>query len=113
MRVLLTATFRARLQQLASHFEARETPHEYNRLLEDLESVIIPSLARFPGVGPRLLDAPPQSTESVLARGRLPAEAPSLLRKYVHDDFVILYAAPPEALHLLSVRHHREPPFSP
>ena len=113
MRVLRTATFRARLLQIASFFDSAHAPQVFDRLLDDLEAVIFPNLARFPELGARYVDGPPQSTEAVMALSRLPGDAPQWLRKYVHDDFVILYASLPEAVHLLSVRHHRESSFNP
>lgn len=113
MRVSRTAAFRVRLQQVAAFFDALGAPQVVDRLLDDIEAIIVPNLSRFPEVGSRYIDGPPQSTEALMALARLPPDASATLRKYVHDDFVILYAALPDTLYLLSIRHHRESSFTP
>jgi hypothetical protein len=113
MLVSLAAGFRARLEQIEAFFEPAGEPQVFDQLLDDLENIVIPDLSRFPGLGRLYLDAPPQSTEALMAVARLPRDADQLLRKYVHDDFVILYAALPDALHLISIRHYLESAFHP
>jgi hypothetical protein len=82
----------------------------FDRLLDELRSTVIPNLRRFPRIGRRYLDQPPQSAEALARLAALPAGAADRLREYLHGDYLILYtlATPGHLVHLLSVRHQRE-----
>jgi hypothetical protein len=112
VRVELTATFLERMAAIAFLVEANAV-FAYDTLLDKLRTTVIPNLRRFPRIGRRHLDQPPQSAEALAQLAALPAGAADRLREYLHGDYLILYtvATPGTLLHLLSIRHHRELSF--
>ena len=48
-----------------------------------------------------------------MAIAKLPKDAVHSLRRYVHDEFLILYVDLPDSIQLVSIRHHRESTFNP
>jgi len=113
VRVELTASFLARLAAIESFLTEADAASAYDRLLDELRSTVIPNLRRFPRIGRRYLDQPPQSAEALAQLAALPAGAADRLREYLHGDYLILYtvATPGHLVHLLSIRHHRELSF--
>lgn len=109
-RVELTAGFLDRLAAIESFLTAADAASAYNRLLDELRSTVVPNLRRFPRIGRRYLDQPPQSAEALALLSALPAGAADRLRDYLHGDYLILYtlATPGHPVQLLSIRHHRE-----
>lgn len=112
-RVELTASFRERLAAIESFLTEADAASAYDRLLDELRTTVIPNLRRFPRIGRRYLDQPPQSAEALAQLAALPAGAANRLREYLHGDYLILYtvATPGHLVHLLSIRHHRELSF--
>ncbi len=78
-----------------------------------MRATVIPNLRRFPRIGRRYLEQPPQSAEALAQLAALPAGAADRLREYLHGDYLILYTAatPGHLVHLLSIRHHSELSF--
>jgi hypothetical protein len=113
MIVRYSASYVVRMAQIAAYFKAVEASPVYRRLLDDISGIVIPNLKAFPLLGKPYLEGPAQSTEALMATAKLPPDANRSLRKYVHDDFVILHAISPDAIHLISIRHHRESTFNP
>lgn len=113
VRVALTASFLERLAAIGSFLTEADAGAAYDRLLDELRTTVIPNLRRFPRIGRRYLDQPPQSAEALAQLAALPAGAADRLREYLHDDYLILYtvATPGHLVHLLSIRHHRELSF--
>jgi plasmid stabilization system protein ParE len=113
VRVELTASFLERLEAIESFLAEADASAEYDRLLDELRSTVIPNLRRFPRIGRRHLEQPPQSAEALAQLAALPAGAAGRLREYLHGDYLILYtvATPGHLVHLLSIRHHRELSF--
>jgi hypothetical protein len=113
VRVELTASFLERLAAIESFLTETEAGATYDQLLDELRTAIIPNLRRFPRIGRRYLDQPPQSAEALAQLAALPAGAANRLREYLHGDYLILYtvATPGHLVHLLSIRHHRELSF--
>jgi plasmid stabilization system protein ParE len=113
VRVELTASFLERLAAIESFLAEADAAAAYDRLLDELRSTVIPNLRRFPRIGRRCLDRPPQSAEALAQLAALPAGAADRLREYLHGDCLILYmvATPGQLVHLLSIRHHRELSF--
>lgn len=112
-RVELTASFLARLEAIEAFLTEAGAPFAFDDLLAELRATVIPNLARFPRIGRRCLDNPPQSAEALAQLAALPAGAASALREYLHGDYLMLYV-PVEAnttVYLLSVRHHRQLSF--
>lgn len=112
-RVELTASFLERLEAIESFLTEADAAFVFDRLLAELRTTVIPNLRRFPRVGRRYLEQPPQSAEALAQLAALPAGAADRLREYLHGDFLILYTVetPGRVVHLLSIRHHRELSF--
>ena len=113
VRVELTASFLDRVAAIESFLTEADAAPAYDRLLDELRTTVIPNLRRFPRIGRRYLDQPPQSAEALAQLAALPAGAADRLREYLHGDYLILYtvATPGHLVHLLSIRHHRELSF--
>lgn len=113
VRVELTASFVERLAAIEVFLGEADAAFAFDKLLAELRSAVIPNLRRFPRLGRRYLDQPPQSTEALAQLAALPPGAGNRLREYLHGDYLILYtvAATGKIVHLLSVRHHRELSF--
>lgn len=112
-RVELTASFQERLEVIEAFLTEADAAFEFDRLLAELRTTVIPNLRRFPRIGRRYLDQPPQSVEALALLAAMPAGAADRLREYLHGDYLILYtvSAPGGLAHLLSIRHHRELSF--
>ena len=111
--VELTASFIERLASIETFLAEADAPQAYDELLDGLRRTVIPNLGRFPRIGRRYLDQPPQSAEAMTQLAALPPGAADALREYLHGDYLILYtvATPGHLVHLLSSRHHRELSF--
>lgn len=74
---------------------------------------MIANLRRFPRMGRRYLDQPPQSAEAITQLGLLPAGAVDALRVLDSGDYLILYVETLKSstVYLLSIRHHRQLSF--
>ncbi|MFA7504206.1 MAG: type II toxin-antitoxin system RelE/ParE family toxin [Burkholderiaceae bacterium] len=105
-RIELTACFLQRLESIEVFLREADAPHAYDTLLEDLRETVIPNLRRFPFMGPRYLDQPPQSAEAIVQLGQLPPGAADSLRTLANGDYVILYTGQESntTAYLLSIR---------
>ena len=112
-RVELTASFLARLDAIEVCLTAADAAFAFDALLAELRTTVIPNLARFPRIGRRCLDNPPQSAEALALLAALPAGAADALREYLHGDYLMLYAGVDgdSVVCLLSIRHHRQLSF--
>jgi len=112
-QVELTANFLERLDAIEAFLTEAGAVLAFDDLLAELRATVIPNLHRFPRVGRRYLDHPPQSAEALAQLATWPAGTLNALREYLHGDHLLLYAAmePNEAVYLLSIRHHRELTF--
>ena len=112
-RVELTASFLERLESIEAFLREADAPLAYDALLATLRETVIPNLRRFPRMGRRYLDQPPQSAEAIAQLGRLPAGAADGLRVLGSGDYLILYTddASSATVYLLSIRHHRQLSF--
>ena len=112
-RVELTATFLERLDTIEAFLTEAGAAFAFDDLLAGLRATVIPNLARFPRIGQRYLDNPPQSAEALSQLAMLPTGAASTLREYLHADYLVLYAAMDAnaTVYLLSIRHHRQLSF--
>jgi hypothetical protein len=81
--------------------------------LAELRATVIPNLARFPRIGRRYLDNPPQSAEALAQLATLPQGSAHALCEYLHGDYLLLYSAVEvnATVYLLSVRDHRQLSF--
>jgi len=112
-RVELTASFLERLDAIEAFLTEADAAFAFDELLAELRATVIPNLARFPRIGRRYLDNPPQSAEALAQLATLPAGAANALREYLHGDYLMLYAAmdATRTVYLLSIRHHRQLTF--
>ena len=112
-RVELAANFLERLEAIELFVIEADAGFAYDNLLSELRATIIPHLARFPRIGRRYLDEPPQSAEALARLGTLPAGAADALREYLHSDYLLLYAAAEAnaTVYLLSIWRHRQLAF--
>ena len=112
-RVELTASFLKRLEAIEVFLTEADASFAFDKLLADLRKTVIRNLARFPRIGRRYLDNPPQSAEALAQLATLPAGAANALREYLHGDYLLLYAAMEAntTVYLLSFRHHRQLTF--
>jgi plasmid stabilization system protein ParE len=111
--VELTASFLERLDAIEAFLVEADAGFAFDQLLAELRATVIPNLQRFPRIGRRYLDNPPQSAEALAQLALLPHGATSALREYLHGDYLILYAAMDArtTVYLLSIRHHRQLSF--
>ena len=111
--VELTASFLKRLESIEALLMEADAASAYADLLIELRSEIIPNLRRFPLIGRRYLDHPPQSAEALAQLAALPSGEASKLREYVSGDYLILYtvAESETVVTLLSIRRHRQISF--
>jgi plasmid stabilization system protein ParE len=112
-RVELTASFLERLDTIEAFLTEADAAFAFDDLLADMRASVLPNLARFPRIGRRYLDNPPQSAQALAQRAALPAGAASALREYLHGDYLMLYTAMDAnaTVYLLSIRHHRQLSF--
>lgn len=112
-RVELSASFLQRLESIEAFLLQADAPHAFDALLAALQHTVIPNLRRFPRMGRRYLDQPPQSAEAIAQLGVLPVGAADALRVLSSGDYLILYTEEQASatVHLLSIRHHRQLSF--
>jgi len=112
-RVELTASFLERLDAIETFLVEADAAFAFDDLLAELRTTVIPNLARFPRIGRRYLDNPPQSAEVLAQLAALPTGTAGALREYLHGDYLILYAAMDASatVYMLSIRHHRQLSF--
>ena len=112
-RVELTVSFLERLDAIGLFLPEADASFAFDKLLAELRKTVIRNLARFPRIGRRYLDNPPQSAEALALLATLPAGAANALREYLHGDYLLLYAAMEAntTVYLLSIRHHRQLTF--
>jgi plasmid stabilization system protein ParE len=112
-QVELTASFLERLNAIEAFLTEADAAHAFDSLLFELRQIVLRNLGRFPRIGRRYLDHPPQSAEALAQLAALPEGAAHALREYLHGDYLILYACvdATETVYLLSIRHHRQLSF--
>ena len=111
-RVELTASFIERLASIEAFLTDAGASQAYAKLLDGLRRTVIPNLRRFPRIGRRYLDHPPQSAEAMAQLRALPPGAADALRQYLHGDYLMLYTQTGSTVYLLSIRHHRQLSFA-
>ena len=112
VQVELTTSFTERLESIEAFLSEAGAPQAYDKLLDGLRRTVIPNLRRFPRIGRRYLDKPPQSAEAMALLAALPPGAADALREYLHGDYLVLYTVAGSTVYLLSIRHHRQLSFA-
>jgi len=112
-RVEATGHFVRALEAAKGPLTWPEAASHYTELLADLSTAVLPNLSRFPLIGKRYLDHPPQSTEALAKLAQLPPGGVDALRVYMHGDYVILYVADAVKLtaYLLTICHQADLSF--
>lgn len=115
-QVKLTANFERNLEEIEGFLLKAGAPHAYDALLDELTDTIIPNLEKFPEVGRLFFTHPERSIEVSNSSERLKKQLHATgksgeLREYVFSDYLLLYARFDPAVHLLSIRHHRQLSF--
>ena len=112
-KVELTASFLERMDAIEAVLIEADAAFAFDDLLAELRATVILNLARFPRIGRRYLDNPPQSAEALAQLATLPTGAANALREYLHGDYLMLYTATEAdvTVYLLSIRHHRQLSF--
>lgn len=112
-KVELTASFLERMDAIEAVLIEADAAFAFDDLLAELRATVIPNLARFPRIGRRYLDNPPQSAEALAQLATLPAGAANALREYLHGDYLMLHIATEAdaTVYLLTIRHHRQLSF--
>ncbi|MDP3872873.1 MAG: type II toxin-antitoxin system RelE/ParE family toxin [Methyloversatilis sp.] len=112
-QVELTDSFLERLEAIEAFLIEADAGAAFDDLLDQLRNTIIPNLARFPRIGRRYLDHPPQSAEALSLLAAMPAGAADSLREYLHGDYLMLYTVADDVatVYLLTIRHHRQLSF--
>jgi plasmid stabilization system protein ParE len=112
-RVELTSSFLERLDAIEAFLTEADAAFAFDDLLAELRATVFPNLARFPRIGRRYLDNPPQSAEALAQLAALPAGAAAALREYLHGDYLMLYTVTDTdaTVYVLSIRHHRQLSF--
>jgi plasmid stabilization system protein ParE len=112
-RVELAASFLERLESIEAFLVEAGAGFAFDDLIAEIRATVIPNLSRFPRIGRRYLDNPPQSAEALTLLAAMPAGAPDALREYLHGDYLMLYAVmeAQETVVLLTIRHHRQLSF--
>ena len=112
-RVELSASFLERLESIKDFLQEADPPYAFDALLAALRHTVIPNVQRFPRMGRRYLDQPPQSAEAIAQLGQLPAGAADALRVLSSGDYLILYTEEQTSatVYLLYIRRHRQLSF--
>lgn len=112
-RVELTASFLENMDAIEVFLTESDAAFAFDDLLAALRGTVIPNLSRFPRIGRRYLDNPPQSAEALAQLAALPAGAADALREYLHGAYLMLYTATEAdaTVYLLSIRHQRQLSF--
>lgn len=111
--VRVTRNFEHNLEALRSFHEERGTPARFEALLDRLFDRVIPNLVQFPAIGYDFMARNPQSYEGLAQRERLrqKLDARTVLREYISDDYLVLYAVAAEEIYLLAIKHHLQLSF--
>ena len=111
--VLVTRTFDRNLAAIREFLSAAGAGSAFDNLIGRLASEVILNLRRFPGLGADFLARAPLSADGVaLFEQVVKAAGPgSHVRQLIDGDYLILYLARGDTVHLLSIKHHRQLSF--
>ena len=110
--VEITASFLERLDAIEAFLAEADAAPAFDHLLDELRATVIPNLRRFPKIGRRYLDQPPQSVEALALLASLPPGTADAWREYLHGDYLVPYTLAGSTVYLLSIRHHRQLSFT-
>lgn len=114
MRVHATTTFERTLEVALAFLTEKGAGPAAERLLDAALKRMPEVLARHPRLGRDFLSRSPQSAEADQTHRQATAllGKTTELREYILGDYIVLYAIEDDVIHLVSIRHHRQPSFS-
>lgn len=88
---------------------------QFTALVQEIAAVAS-LLSQHPGIGRTIRSAEPPGSRTALAWKHLASRMHALrmgdLREYVLREYTVLYAASPDTVHLLAVKHQRQLSYS-
>jgi len=97
---------------LENSLSAKSSVNKFNSVVKSIFDTVIPNRQKFPKLGRIFTN---RKTCSVLNQGKVEKLQEQLgntqLREYIHDDYLILYAASNRQVFLLSIKHHKQLTF--
>lgn len=110
--VIPTVNFQRNLDDIQAFLAERDEAVYFQGLLNKLFDEVIPNLEEFPAMGRDFLLKQPASIEGLQLYKRIKSKAGNaLIREYIFDQYLILYAIVGDQLYLLSVKHHAQLSF--
>ena len=110
--VKVSASFEASLNDAQQFLTAVGHPQDFDVLLDELLTKVVPHLGRFPLIGRLLLDEKAGAVETLTAQEALKLRAVTLQpRQYVSTSFLLIYATTAETVYLLNLRYYRQLSF--
>ena len=107
--VKVSASFEASLNDAQQFLTALGHPQDFDVLLDELLTKVVPHLGRFPLIGRLLLDEKAGAVETLTAQEALKLRAAPLQpRQYVSPSFLLIYATANDAVYLLNLRYYRQ-----
>lgn len=110
MQIRFTANVLANLDAIEAHWQGQGDGRGFDRLLAELDDVVLPNLSRFPRMGRLFLERAPDSVEAQRLHAGIRARlaAGQQIREYVLDEHLLLYRVGDEVLDLLALRHQKQ-----
>lgn len=110
--VKVSASFEASLNDAQQFLTALGHPQDFDVLLDELLTKVVPHLGRFPLIGRLLLDEKAGAVETLTAQEALKLRAAPLQpRQYVSPSFLLIYATANDAVYLLNLRYYKQLSF--
>lgn len=110
--VKASASFEASLNEAWQFLTAEGRPQDFDALLDELLTKVVPYLGRFPLIGPPLLEEKAGAVETLTAQEALKQRARQLQpRQYVSSSFLLIYATTKDTVYLLNLRYYRQLSF--
>lgn len=112
MEVIPTRNFERNLDDIAVFLAGRGEPGWFERLLDRLFDEVIPNLEAFPHMGRDFLTRTPASAEGHFLHGKIVSGiGDTVVREYLFDQYLLLYAEQKGDLYLLSIKHQAQLSF--
>ena len=111
--VKVSASFEASLNEAWQFLTAEGRPQDFDTLLDELLTKVVPYLGRFPLIGRPLLEEKAGAVETLTAQEVLKQRARHLQpRQYVSSSFLLIYATTKDTVYLLNLRYYRQLSFN-
>jgi plasmid stabilization system protein ParE len=111
--VRFTLNFENNLTQIEAYWEDNEFPAGYDRLIEELTDITLPTLEQHPRLGRPFFDRTAQTQQATkkaqtLRKQLVALAADGEIREYVMTDYTVLYALVAQSIYLLAIKHHKQ-----